>query len=74
MEIIYDEMLLCQIIINILIWLHCAQIKAFSVPVLFLSFIPEVNFWNLNRVFMESVSHLALKLLSLMGERVVLFP
>ena len=35
--------------------------------------IPEV-LWNLNRLFMESVSHLALKLLSLMGESVGLFP
>ena len=33
-----------------------------------LNFIPEV-LWNLNRLFMESVSHLALKLLSLMSER-----
>ena len=39
-----------------------------------LSFIPEVSPLELDRLFMESVSHLALKLLSLMGERMGLFP
>ena len=34
----------------------------------FLFLFQKFHLWNLNRLFMESVSHLALKLFSLMGD------
>ena len=55
-------------------WTVTVLLQSMMAPSQYAEIIFQRYLWNLNGLFLESVSHLALKLLSLMDEMVGLFP